>query len=92
LAQNKTRRIFHFYVETVVHGGVAMDLKINRIKQIRRKQDITQDKLGEITEIDQSDISKIERGVIQGLTLINAAKIAKALGHSIEYIWPHLLD
>ena len=70
-----------------------MDLKRNRIKQIRKKQNnMTQEQLGEITELDQSDISKIERGMITGLTLMNAAKIAKALGHSIEYIWPHLLD
>jgi transcriptional regulator with XRE-family HTH domain len=69
-----------------------MDIKVNRIRQIRRKQGITQEELGKITEIDQSDISKIETGKIMGLTLINAAKIAKALGYSIEYIWPHLLD
>lgn len=69
-----------------------MDLKVNRIRQIRKKQGLSQTQLGEITELDQSDISKIERGLIEGITLINAGKIAKALGHSIEYIWPHLLD
>lgn len=69
-----------------------MDLKTNKIKSIRRKQRITQEMLAEITGLDQGDISKIELGKKPGLTLINAGKIAKALGHSIEYIWPHLLD
>ena len=69
-----------------------MVLRANRIKQIMRKQNLTQKDLEEITGIDQSDISKIISGSKKRLTLINAAKIAKALGHSLEYIWPHLLD
>jgi len=69
-----------------------MILKTNRIKQIMRKQGLTQNDLAEITGIDQSDISKIIAGKKERLTLLSAAKIAKALGHSIEYIWPNLLD
>jgi len=69
-----------------------MVLEINRLKQIMRKQGITQVELEGITGIAQPDISRIILGKKEGLTLLNAAKIAKALGHSIEYIWPHLLD
>lgn len=57
-----------------------------------RKQNLTQQELSTLTGIDQSDISKIISGKKERLTLISAAKIAKALGHSLEYIWPHLLD
>lgn len=71
---------------------LEMDLKINRIKLIMRKQGLTQMDVEQITGIDQSNISKIIAGKKEGLTLINAAKIARALGHSLEYIWPHLLD
>jgi len=69
-----------------------MVLEINRLKQIMRRQGITQVELERITGIAQPDISRIILGKKEGLTLLNAAKIAKALGHSIEYIWPHLLD
>jgi len=74
---------------------VVMDrmvLEINRLKQIMRRQGITQVELERITGIAQPDISRIILGKKEGLTLLNAARIAKALGHSIEYIWPHLLD
>ncbi len=69
-----------------------MDLKHNRIKQIMRKQNLTQKELAEMTGISQGDLSKIIAGKKERLTLINAAKIAMALGFSIEYIWPHLLN
>ena len=69
-----------------------MDLKYNKIKQIMRKQNLTQKELAEMTGISQGDLSKIIAGKKERLTLINAAKIAMALGFSIEYIWPHLLN
>jgi len=65
---------------------------MNRIKKIMKKQNLIQEELAEMTGIDQSDISKIIAGKKERLTLINASKIAKALGHSLEYIWPHLLE
>ena len=60
---------------------------VNRIKQIRKKQKLRQVELAEMAGIDQSDLSKIENGK-KSLTLETAKKIARALGHSIEYIWP----
>ena len=60
---------------------------MNRIKHIRKKQKLTQKELAEIADIDQSDLSKIENDK-KAITLDTAKKIARALGHSVEYIWP----
>ena len=67
----------------VFYGGEIM----NRIKQLRKKQKLTQKELAEMAEIDQSDLSKIENDR-KSITLDTAKKISRALGHSIEYIWP----
>lgn len=40
-----------------------------------------------MAEIDQGDLSKIENDK-KSITLDTAKKIARALGHSLEYIWP----
>jgi len=69
-----------------------MVLKANRIKQIMKKQGITQVDLERMTGIAQPDISEIVLGKKERLTLVNASKIAKALGFSVEYIWPKLFD
>ena len=55
------------------------------------KQGITQKDLSKMTGIHQGDISLIMNGKKERLTLISAAKIADALGFSIEYIWPGLI-
>ena len=60
---------------------------MNRIKQIRKKQKLRQVELAEMTGIDQGDLSKIENDK-KTLTLETAKKISRALGYSIEYIWP----
>ncbi|MFZ3132728.1 MAG: helix-turn-helix transcriptional regulator [Desulfosporosinus sp.] len=69
-----------------------MVLKANRIKQIMKKHGITQVDLEKITGIAQPDISEIVLGKKERLTLVNAAKISKALGYSMEYIWPKLFE
>jgi transcriptional regulator with XRE-family HTH domain len=69
-----------------------MDLSNNRIKQIMKKQGITQIELGKMTGIAQSDLSKIIAGKKELMALKTAAKIATALGYSIEYIWPSIYD
>ncbi|MDA8224203.1 helix-turn-helix transcriptional regulator [Desulfosporosinus sp.] len=74
------------------HGDGGMVLRANKIKQIMKKQGITQVDLGKITGIAQPDISEIILGKKERLSLVNAAKIAKALGYSVEYIWPKLFD
>ncbi|MDR3602098.1 MAG: helix-turn-helix transcriptional regulator [Desulfosporosinus sp.] len=60
---------------------------MNRIKQIRKKQKLTQGELAEMAGIDQSDLSKIENDK-KSITLDTAKKIARALGYSVEHIWP----
>lgn len=57
-----------------------------------KKQGITQVDLEKITGIAQPDISEIILGKKERLTLVNASRISKALGYSIEYIWPKLFD
>lgn len=49
------------------------------IKKYRRASNYTQEELGEILQIDQSYIGRIERGEIN-ITLDTLTKIAKALG------------
>ena len=69
-----------------------MVLGTNRIKQIMKKQGITQKDLEEITGISQGDLSKIIAGKKERLSLATAAKISKALGYSMEHIWPKLFS
>lgn len=60
---------------------------MNRINEIRKKQKVTQENLAEMTGIAQSEISLIinEKKTV---TIETAKKIARALGYSVEYIWP----
>ena len=86
------RRIFHFYVELISLVVSAMDFTVNRIKQIMKKQGIIQADLAEITGISQGDLSKIINGKKERVSLMSAAKISKALGYSVEHIWPKLFS
>jgi transcriptional regulator with XRE-family HTH domain len=56
-----------------------------RIRTERRKQDLTQEKLAEMSEISDSFMGHIERGG-RTLSIETLAKIANALNLSIEYI------
>lgn len=67
-----------------------MNLADNRLKRTMATQKMTQKELEELTGIDQGDISKLCAGKLERFTLVNAAKISMALGHSIEYLWPGL--
>ena len=60
---------------------------MNKIKEIMRVRKITQLELSKLTGIDQGELSRIinERKTV---TLPTAKRISKALGYSIEYIWP----
>ena len=60
---------------------------MNRIKQIIKKQKLSQGELAEMAGIDQSDLSKIENDK-KSITLDTAKKIARALGYLVEHIWP----
>jgi len=54
-----------------------------RVKQLRRQKHLSQEKLGEICDLDQTYISGIERG-IRNPALRNIYALAKALGVSLS--------
>ena len=56
-----------------------------RIRAERRRQDLTQEKLAEMTDISDSFMGHIERGG-RTLSIETLAKLANALNLSIEYI------
>jgi len=54
------------------------------IKKIRKKRKLTQDRLARIADIPYTSITKIETGVIKSPSVQTVAKIAKALGISVD--------
>lgn len=60
---------------------------MNRINEIRKKQKVTQKDLSKMTGIAQSELSLIinEKKTVN---IETAKKIARALGFSVEHIWP----
>ena len=56
-----------------------------RIREERRKQELTQEKLAEMADISDSFLGHIERGG-RTLSIETLAKLANALNLSIEYI------
>ena len=62
----------------------------NKIKELRAKANMSQGKLAEVSGLHVMVISKIERGIskIENTTLLNAYKLSKALGVSMEDLLP----
>ena len=58
---------------------------MNRLKELRLAKKYTQIKMQALTGIDQSDYSKLERG-IRYYTFEQCRSIAKALGTSMDYL------
>jgi transcriptional regulator with XRE-family HTH domain len=57
-----------------------MDIKIKvglKIKELRKQKGLTQEQLSELTEIDRTYISDVERG-LRNIAIVNLDKIAKA--------------
>lgn len=57
-----------------------MDIKLKvglKIKELRKKKGFTQEQLSELTEIDRTYISDVERG-LRNIAIVNLEKIAKA--------------
>jgi len=54
-----------------------------KIKQLRLDADLTQERLGEVTGLDRTYISGIERG-IRNPSLKNIEKLAKALNVKVS--------
>lgn len=60
---------------------------MNRLREILLLKRITQKELSRMTGIPQCDISKIVNDQ-KDIYLKTAKKIAKALGKSVDYLWP----
>lgn len=56
------------------------------IKKIRAKLGLTQDDLAKKSDIKYTTLAKVESGVVNKPSVQTMAKIAKALGVSIEYL------
>lgn len=65
----------------IIYSGDIM----SRLKDLRIERGYTQIKMQMLTGIDQSDYSKIERG-IRYYTFEQCVKIAKALNTSMDYL------
>jgi len=63
-----------------------MDIKQkfgNKVRELREKKDISQERLAELAGLDRTYISGIERGK-RNVAVINIEKVAKALGVKIK--------
>lgn len=56
-----------------------------RVKELRKQQKISQERLAEISELDRTYISSIERGQ-RNVSLLNIVKIAAALETTASYL------
>ena len=61
-----------------------MDLKKLglRIKELRKKRNLTQEELGESSEMNSKHLSEVERGIVN-ISVQSLAKIAESLGVSL---------
>ena len=50
-----------------------------RVREIREKQEISQERLGELAGLHRTYVSSLERG-LRNVSLVNIEKLAKALG------------
>jgi len=69
----------------MVSDGVSAVEPIGvKIKRLRQERKLVQDRLAIEARVDQSSLSKFERGVDQGLGLAPLGRIAKVLGVSLD--------
>jgi len=66
----------------------VMVLIKTRIREVMWLKRITQDDLYKLTGIKQSYLSEIISGE-RNVQITTAQKIAKALGESMDYLWPY---
>ena len=55
----------------------------NRIRDLRKKKNISQEKLAELSELDRTYINSVENGK-RNISIENIEKIAKALNCSLQ--------
>ena len=61
---------------------------MNRIKEILKELDMTQEELFLVSGVPQPEISRIANGKKVRIELETAAKIARGLGKPVEYVFP----
>ena len=62
-------------------GGIVADVQVRfgkRVREIRERKDISQEKLGELAGLHRTYVSSVERGQ-RNISLLNIARLAKAL-------------
>jgi transcriptional regulator with XRE-family HTH domain len=68
----------------VSDGTPAVEPIGARIKRLRQERKLVQDRLAIEARVDQSGLSKFERGVDQGLGPAPLGRIAKVLGLTLD--------
>ena len=61
---------------------------MNRIKEILKELDMTQEELFLVSGVPQPEISRIANGKKRKIELETAVKIARALDRPVEYVFP----
>lgn len=59
----------------------------NRLREVRRRRGISQEKLGDLAGLDRTYVSSVERGR-NNISLLNIARLAKALDVPIAELFP----
>lgn len=62
-----------------------------KVQSIRNEQNISQEKLAELSELDRTYISSVERGQ-RNISILNILKIADALGVTASSLLENLGD
>ena len=60
-------------------------MSMSRLRELRKKKGYTQIKMQMLTGIDQSEYSKLERGV-RNLSFSQCVRLATVLGTSMDYL------
>lgn len=80
--------LFYMNIHVVIVTSQGDSYIMNRVRMIREQLNISQLELGLRVGIAQQEISLIENDKREDVTLRNAAKIAMALGETVEYLFP----
>lgn len=65
---------------------VALSVFGNNVKVLRNEKQISQEKLAELSELDRTYISSVERGQ-RNISILNIIKIAEALGVKVNSLF-----
>jgi len=77
-------RILKTYMEYI-----SLVMNMNRVRETRLQLGLTQRELSEIAKIRQAEISLIENNLKPNLSVPVAQRLAKALGKTMDYLFPY---